>query len=210
MKANHEKAWVPIKTGKGETEILVNPGQFIFGRKTAAKELKMKESSVRNRIKKLENMQNLAMQPNTHCSVISIVNWGDYQSQEKKEDRQKDRQRTGKGQPKDTNKNDKNDKKKEKKSIKRKMPPDFSISERVLNWAEKNGHRNLDGHLESFKLKCEAKGYQYIDWDAAFMNAIRDDWAKLNGNGDGEDAIDRAIRRAEQAERAQTSGGMVP
>ncbi len=30
-----------------------------------------------------------------------------------------------------------------------------------------------------FKAKCRANGYKYVDWDAAFMEAIRGDWAEL-------------------------------
>lgn len=111
MKANHKEKWVTIQTGRGLTEIKISPGQFIFGRKTASEELLMPESSIRNRMKKLKNMQNLDMQPDTHYSIITIINWNTYQVNEKKEDRQEDNQRTGKGQPKDTNKNVKNVKK---------------------------------------------------------------------------------------------------
>lgn len=59
------------------------------------------------------------------------------------------------------------------------MPADFGISERVEAWAEKHGHAKLDQHLESFRAKVAAHGYRYVDWDAAFMEAIREDWAKL-------------------------------
>ena len=79
LKANHEKEWVSIRTGRGSTEVEIRPGQFIYGRKTAAKELRMKERTVYDRMLKLENAQNLAIQPNTHYSVISIVNWDGYQ-----------------------------------------------------------------------------------------------------------------------------------
>jgi len=115
LKANHKKCWVPVNTGRGETEIKVEPGQFVYGRKTASKELKMPESSIRNRIVKLKKMQNLTVKPDTHYSIITIMNWGIYQSSDIIEDRQKDNQRTGKGQPKDTDKNDKNDKNDKKK-----------------------------------------------------------------------------------------------
>ena len=37
--------------------------------------------------------------------------------------------------------------------------------------------------MESFKLSCAANGYEYIDWDSAFMRAIKDDWAKLETGG---------------------------
>jgi len=112
MKANHKDKWTNLKTGKGFTEIKVLKGQFIFGRRSAAKELKMKPSSIRNRMEKLKNIGNLDMQPDTHYSLITIANWDIYQSENNKNDRQKDRQRTPKGQPEDTNKNDKNVKKK--------------------------------------------------------------------------------------------------
>lgn len=64
-------------------------------------------------------------------------------------------------------------------SKKTQMPPDFGISDRVKAWAVENKHGQLEQHLAAFKLSCKAKGYAYVDWDAAFMNAIRQNWAKL-------------------------------
>ncbi len=63
------------------------------------------------------------------------------------------------------------------------MPEDFGISERVRSWATEKDFGRLDEHLEAFCGKALAKGYTYLDWDQAFMNAIRADWAKLNGAG---------------------------
>lgn len=59
------------------------------------------------------------------------------------------------------------------------LPDDFGISDRVKAWAQEKGHTRLPEHLESFKAKCKAKGYAYADWDSAFMEAIRNDWANL-------------------------------
>jgi len=59
------------------------------------------------------------------------------------------------------------------------LPDDFGISDRVRAWASEKGHGRLDQHLESFRAKSAAKGYTYADWDAAFMEAIRENWAKL-------------------------------
>ena len=42
MKANHQKAWVPMQTGIGATVVEVQPGQFVYGRNSAARELRMK------------------------------------------------------------------------------------------------------------------------------------------------------------------------
>jgi len=107
LRANHKGQWVSVKTGKGTTEVHILPGQFIFGRKTAAKELKMKPSTVRNRTLKLKNMRNLDIQSNSQYSIIIIINWDTYQAPLEKEGHLK---RTGVGQPKDTNKNDKKEK----------------------------------------------------------------------------------------------------
>lgn len=66
-----------------------------------------------------------------------------------------------------------------KRSKKTPMPEGFGISERVRDWATKNNHRNLDTHHENFVLAARSRGYEYADWDAAFQNAIRNNWAKV-------------------------------
>lgn len=62
------------------------------------------------------------------------------------------------------------------------LPDEFSVSDRVSAWAERTGIKNLDAHLQDFVSKCKAKDYRYVDWDEAFMNAVRNDWAKI-GHG---------------------------
>ena len=59
------------------------------------------------------------------------------------------------------------------------LPEGFTISDRVRSWAAEKGHMRLEQHLESFRAKATANGYTYADWDAAFMEAIRGNWAKL-------------------------------
>ena len=105
-KASHTEQWVAIKTGRGATEVHLLPGQFIFGRLTAAKELEMKPSTAWKRIIKLKNMRNLNIESNRQYSVITIINWEFYQGSEKKGTSKV----TGKEQPSDTYKNDKNEK----------------------------------------------------------------------------------------------------
>lgn len=61
------------------------------------------------------------------------------------------------------------------------IPDDFAVSERVATWAASKGHSRLDERLESFIGKAKARGYTYSDWDSAFMEAIREDWAGFNG-----------------------------
>lgn len=70
-------------------------------------------------------------------------------------------------------------KKSSRKAATTPLPENFGISENVTAWAVKGGHTNLEQHLESFIGKAQAKGYVYANWDAAFQNAIREDWAGL-------------------------------
>jgi hypothetical protein len=68
---------------------------------------------------------------------------------------------------------------KKPKSRKQTIPADFTVSDRVKAWATEKGYNRLDERLEYFIGKATASGYQYADWDQAFMNSIREDWAKL-------------------------------
>ena len=90
-RANHEKNFVPISTGGGGSEVEVFPGQFIFGRKSVSRELRMNPNTLYGRMKKLEDMGNINMDSNTHYTTVSICNWGAYQNKED-EDQQEDQQ----------------------------------------------------------------------------------------------------------------------
>lgn len=67
------------------------------------------------------------------------------------------------------------------------LPPDFEISPEVKAWALSKGFKRLSDHLESFVDYAKSSGKQYVDWDSAFKRAIRENWAKLDGNGSGEE-----------------------
>ncbi|MFZ4791830.1 MAG: hypothetical protein ACOYMW_13235 [Candidatus Competibacteraceae bacterium] len=64
-------------------------------------------------------------------------------------------------------------------SAKTSLPADFTITPELQAWADQKGYGDLNAHLDRFKDKAQAKGYQYTDWNAAFRNAVRDDWAGL-------------------------------
>lgn len=80
---------------------------------------------------------------------------------------------------KDTLTKDTNTKERETRTRKSKttLPENFGISADVRSWADAHGHSNLETHLESFIDKAKSKGYEYSDWDAAFREAIRKNWA---------------------------------
>jgi hypothetical protein len=108
LKANHKRRSVAVKTGKGESVIEIKRGQFVFGRKSAARELEMPPSTIRNIIALLARWGNLVIKADSHYSIITIVNYDTYQDINTYSRTGK---RTGKGQPKDTNNNVNNDKK---------------------------------------------------------------------------------------------------
>jgi hypothetical protein len=75
---------------------------------------------------------------------------------------------------------------KPKRTRKTALPENFEISDRVREWANEKGHERLDEHLDAFKRKATMKGYTYVDWDLAFMEAIRENWAKLQPKVNGD------------------------
>ena len=65
------------------------------------------------------------------------------------------------------------------------LPQDFTLSPRVNAWAVNNGHSHIAKRLEHFIGYAKRSGKTYADWDEAFMSAVREDWAKLNGDNRG-------------------------
>ena len=69
------------------------------------------------------------------------------------------------------------------KPRKRSRPKEFAISDSVRRWAAQKGYADLEAHFENFCEKADARGYQYVDWDAALKTAIREDWAGIRSPG---------------------------
>ena len=61
------------------------PGDFVFGRLKAAKELKTTERKVRTALNSLLTMGNVTIKTTNKYSVISIVNWAIYQGDDSPE-----------------------------------------------------------------------------------------------------------------------------
>lgn len=78
-RANSRPQWVPIKTGRGTTQVKVEKGQFIFGSRQVAEDLKQSKSSIHRRLVLLEKMQNVGRQVEQHYTVVTICNWESYQ-----------------------------------------------------------------------------------------------------------------------------------
>jgi hypothetical protein len=118
MEASHKTRHLSARTGRGLTQTTIGPGQFVYGRKTVARELKMPETTLHRRMKRLESLGCIVIQADTHFSLVTIVNWSVYQGNGERSGRPSGHptgaQRTGNGQPTDTYKKGEKGKNREK------------------------------------------------------------------------------------------------
>ena len=75
LKASHENRNQLV----GQQIVALKKGQFVFGRKKAAEELKMTESIIYKYIKLLEKLEMISMESNNKFSVVTVAKWEDYQ-----------------------------------------------------------------------------------------------------------------------------------
>ena len=106
LKANHEPQKI-IFNGQ-ETE--VSTGQFITGRTVIARDLGQKPITTYKRLKILKNIEILNIESNNRFSLVTVVNYGMYQSEEIKRNSKSNNKGTTREQLGNTNKNVKNDK----------------------------------------------------------------------------------------------------
>lgn len=109
--------WCLLKATHDEYEQLVGrqivslqKGQFVTGRNAAGKELKMTPSTTWDYLKILERNRNIDITSNNKYSVVTIVNWELYQSDNENTDNKTDNKSTTNQQQINTNKNIKNNK----------------------------------------------------------------------------------------------------
>lgn len=139
---------------------------------------------VRNYLSYLLEIESISFKKrSSHRTIINIINLKAYVGWIKGERSSEEAVKKQSGSSEEAKKK-KGNKGKKGNSNKTTLPKDFNISERVIRWAAEKGHNLLEEHLDYFKTKSLAKGYTYVDWDCAFMGAIRDNWAKIKDNGD--------------------------
>lgn len=65
-------------------EIILQPGQLIFGRKKAAEDMPLSEQEIRTCIRFLEKIGNLTIKSTNRYSIITITNWAIYQDKDQR------------------------------------------------------------------------------------------------------------------------------
>lgn len=86
LKASHEG----YEQYVGRSLVVLKPGQFVFGRKAAGGELRMKPTTIHMWIQILQNDSYIDIKTSNKFSVISINNWNDYQGTDTTTDIQPD------------------------------------------------------------------------------------------------------------------------
>jgi len=161
LKATHEG----YEQYVGRSLVQINPGEFVFGRKAAAHELRMSESTVRNWIEVLKKDSYLDIKPYTKYSIISIQKWDEYQGSNSKVDNKK----TTDEQQMDTNKNVKNVKNNIYSS--RKCLTDELCVEVANQYSVSEGAvRDI---RDSLNLYCKSKGKKYSNYKATLQTWVR-------------------------------------
>ena len=205
IQANHKGKSVPVKTGKYETVVKIERGQFIFGRHKSAEKLNMKSSTVRNIMKKLENLGNLDIHPDTHFSIVTIRDYGVYQNIENYKGQAggqaEDNQRTGRGQAEDTTNNVNNDNNGKNERRENPLKNLDSFFQNMPNWiSEKWTDQQIRDKTESMVDYCRAKGKTYKDYYSALRNFLKKDFPNGSKNNLS-DADLAAQRRKEETQK---------
>jgi len=164
IKANHVENWTNVE---GLTEpVKVMPGQFITGRFALhesyyprKKKNNKSPSTLWNWMQKLENMENLNINSHTKYSIITIINWDEYQSLKQ----QPHNNLTTTSQQPNNNltqtrmiKNDKNDKNDKKKELYVETSDEVRLSNLLLS--------KILEHLPNFKKPNIQKWAKVMDY----------------------------------------------
>ncbi|MBF0229172.1 MAG: hypothetical protein HQK63_06215 [Desulfamplus sp.] len=138
VKASHKEKTIMV----GYQEVVLQAGQFIFGRNKAMQETNLTTQEVRTCLKNLKKQKKITIKPTNKFSIITIMNWDTYQQDNTTTNQQSNQPLTNKepttNQQLTTNKNEKNDKNEKNEKNKEK-----------INKKENPTHAELKAYLES-------------------------------------------------------------
>jgi len=92
LKASHKNHKVVI----GRQEIILQPGQFVFGRRVASGETGLTEREIRTALRSLTYLKIVTSKTTNKYSIITIINWDTYQADNYQNDQHNDQKVTSK------------------------------------------------------------------------------------------------------------------
>ncbi|MFB2326342.1 DnaD domain-containing protein [Staphylococcus aureus] len=184
MKASHKDHTQLV----GRRVVELEKGQFVFGRKRASEELRLKESTVRDYIKLLENLGTIVVKSDNKFSVITVVNWAIYQSMEENSNSKNDNKSTTNQQQINTNKNVKNgDNVKNGENEKKKVTAFDFFQDNGFGFITPYNLDDLNYYLDSFENDSDqivtaslkiAKDRNKVTW--GYAKSILNTWLNAN------------------------------
>jgi hypothetical protein len=156
----------------GNKKIILMPGQMITGRKRLAHEIGASERNIRTSLALLKNIGNLTIKTTNRYSLITVVNWGFYQSDKGEPTSKPTKDRPSSDQQVTTKQEYKNinTKKRERAKKRKTLPPEnFMPTDQHLQRANELG---VDCKLEAEKWVnwCHATNNKYANHNRAFSN----------------------------------------
>ena len=201
-KATFKERYIPVKTGRGETTVKLNPGQFLFGRFKAEEELNIDGSTIYKWMQKFasEEYGMLKIESSSHYSIITLCNWESYNTLDDDKEQPSNNQVTSKEQP-SNNQVTQTRKIKNVKNVKNDLyiEPNFEKFKKFTNIPpgleevkERMEQRGLTTFTaEAFLAHYEANGWmvgktKMKNWDAALTTwNEQSKQYKLNNNSNG-------------------------
>jgi hypothetical protein len=129
---------------KGD-KVLLQPGQWTFGRRQLSRECGVSEMQARRALKVLEKNQQINQQKSNRCSLLTVINWSKYQG-----DNQQNNQQTTSRQPTDNQQTTTKQECKTERMEESSIGDDGSLSLHVANNQERKAPGNLQ-LIESLK-----------------------------------------------------------
>ena len=169
---------------KGHGLVHLERGEWAFTQRELAEFLCVGRQQIRDNIELLIGMnfltQDTTQSRTQHITKVNIINYDTYQSEEPNLNPTKNPTKnptpTQLDNPTIYTKN-KRIKEKDMVARRRQIPPDFILSEKLLQFAKEhgiNGNR-INDVLEHFKEHHQSRGTTMLDWDKAFMTWVRND-----------------------------------
>ena len=153
-------------------------GQLVAGRKQMSKDLCLSEQSIRTAINRLKSTNEITVQSTNKYSVITIVNWADYQDDIQEITNNLTEYPTIEqptiNQQSTTNKNGKNGKN-GKKSIYGQFKHVLLTNDQLAKLNEEYGEATVQKYIRELDEGIELHGYRYKNHYLAMINWIRRD-----------------------------------
>lgn len=173
--------WCMIKATRYSKEIVVGankinllPGQFVTGRRKAAMELGMKDSTANNYLKRLEAMQMIRLNCNNRFTVVTIENYSFYQDDSKKDDRKltenEQKVDTNKKVKKENNNNIYAQQVEQLWSLYPNKKGKAQAIAKLPKLIEKYGYEAIENSVMTYANECKGKDVKYIKHGSTFFN----------------------------------------